>query len=57
MSSDSSFDTSGMEDGESWEFASSGTHDAFSFTHPIRFSYTALRRLCMEAYLTEDWGW
>jgi len=31
MTSDSSLDTSGMEDGDSCEFASSGTHGVFSF--------------------------
>ena len=42
MSSDSSFDTSGMEDGESNEFASRGTHDAFNFAHPFHLSHSVL---------------
>ena len=57
MISDSSFNTSGMEDGDSCEFASSGTHDAFSFAHPLRFSDTVLWGIDKDTYSTEDWGW
>jgi hypothetical protein len=57
MSSDSSLETSGTEDGESCEFASSGTHDAFNFGHPFRFSKIALWKNCADAYLVEERGW
>ena len=57
MTSDSSLETSGMEDGESWEFASSGTHDAFNFEGPFRFSYIDLWEAYADAYLSEERGW
>jgi len=56
MISDSSLDTSGMEDGDSCEFASSGTHDVFNFAHPFRFSYVALRKTYTDTYLSEERG-
>ena len=56
MTSDSSLDTSGMEDGDSCEFPSSGTHDAFNFTHQFYFSFTALWKSFKDPYLTEERG-
>ena len=56
MTSDSSLETSGMEDGESCEFASSGTHDAFNFGHPFCISQIALWEIHADAYLTEERG-
>ena len=56
MTSDSNLDTSGMDDGESCEFASSGTHDAFNFTHQFHFSFIAPFKSYTDAYLTEEWG-
>lgn len=57
MISDSNLDTSGMEDGESCEFASNGTHDAFNLTHPFRFSFIILWKSYTDAYLAEERGW
>jgi len=57
MTSDSSLETSEMEDGESCEFASSGTHDAFNFGHPFRFSQIVLWKFHADAYLSEERGW
>ena len=57
MTSDSNLETSGMEDGESCEFASSGTHDAFNFEHPFRVSQIALEEFNADANLSEEWGW
>lgn len=57
MISDSNLDTSGMEDGESCEFASSGTHDAFNFTHTFYFSFIVLWKSYTDAYLGEECGW
>jgi len=57
MTSDSSLETSGMEDGESCEFASSGTHDAFNFGHPFHISQIVLWKIYADTYLTEERGW
>ena len=56
MTSDSSLETSEMEDGESCEFASSGTHDAFNFGHPFRVSQIVLWKFHADAYLSEERG-